>query len=138
MSLHNLLLDIALSPKELEEIARLKAFNEAASKELEEIANEAASDTETISNAAKVVDTGAKHVADVAEAADTATDSVTHVIDSVDVIDAGDTLRETQNMLTNCTADGDDRTMLFVGIVVVLFALILCFYLARKYRRSQK
>ena len=41
-----------------------------------------------------------------------------------------------QDFATGVATGGDDMTMLFVGIGVVLFALALCLWFAMSYRRN--
>lgn len=56
--------------------------------------------------------------------------------DTAGVVDAGDTVTAAQDFVGGATGSGDDMTMLFVGIGVVLFALALCLWFAMSYRRS--
>lgn len=56
--------------------------------------------------------------------------------DTAVAADAGDTATAAQDFVAGAAGGGDDMTMLFVAIGVVLFALALCLWFAMSYRRS--
>ena len=56
--------------------------------------------------------------------------------DTAVAVDAGDTATAAQDFVAGAAGGGDDMTMLFVAIGVVLFALALCLWFAMSYRRS--
>ena len=65
---------------------------------------------------------------------DTATTSP-HVVDSASVGSVTDSAQAAQDFVAGGATGGDDMTMLFASIFVVLFALALCLYFVMKYRR---
>lgn len=56
--------------------------------------------------------------------------------DTAALQDAADTANAGQDFVAGAASGGDDMTMLFVAIGVVLFALALCLWFAMSYRRS--
>ena len=56
--------------------------------------------------------------------------------DTAEVVNGGDTASAAQDFVAGAAGGGDDMTMLFVGIGVVLFALALCLYFVHSYRQS--
>lgn len=52
--------------------------------------------------------------------------------------DTTDTATAAQDLVAGAASGGDDMTMLYAGLFVVLLALAICIWFAMSYRRSLK
>ena len=62
--------------------------------------------------------------------------SDTNAVDTASVENVVDSAAAAQDFVAGGATGGDDMTMLFASIFVVLFALALCLYFVFAYRRS--
>jgi len=67
---------------------------------------------------------------------DTVVGPAPDVVDTTATENVADTAAAAQDFVVGASSGGDDMTMLFASIFVVLFALALCLYFVFAYRRS--